>query len=290
MGQLLSREGKITPDQYHRCAVLSIETGRRMGEILVERGYLKRRELLPAVRRHVEDIIYSLFAWDSGDYKVIHGDGAADERIRLSKHPAAMVLEGVRRKFDLATLERLLGTSTTVVELPDRDRMGGVLSVSDLSADERVALAAMDGQNDLGQVARKSRVELVNVYALAWGLLVLGLATARRRGEEEADTASQVVMGESDTAIDRERVRSRHALVADADYFALLGVRRDATGFEIKRAYEAACRDFAADTFPPDLRRDMATELDEIALVIDEAYRVLYDDGLRVEYLTNLMD
>jgi len=148
----------------------------------------------------------------------------------------------------------------------------------------------MDGQNDLGQVARKSRVDLVNVYALAWGLLVLGLATARRRGEEEADTASQVVMGESDLAIDRERVRQRHALVADADYFALLGVRRDATGFEIKRAYEAALRDYAADTFTPELRREMSSELDEIAQVIDEAFRVLHDDGLRTEYLTNLMD
>jgi hypothetical protein len=290
MGQLLAREGKITADQYHRCALLSVETGRRMGEILVERGFLKRRELLPAVRRHVEDIIYSLFAWDGGDYKIIHGDGAADERIRLSKHPAAMVLEGVRRKFDLATLERLLGTPTTVVELADRDRMGGILSASDLSADERVALAAMDGQNDLAQVARKSRIELANVYALAWGLLVLGLATARRRGQEEADTASQVVIGETDLAIDRERVRARHALVADADYFALLGVRRDATTFEIKRAYEAACRDFAADTFTPELRRELAGELDDIAEVIDEAYRILRDDSLRGEYLANLMD
>jgi hypothetical protein len=290
MGQLLAREGKITAEQYHRSALLSVETGRRMGELLVERGYLKRRELLPAVRRHVEDIIYSLFAWDSGDYKIIHGDGAADERIRLSKHPAAMVLEGVRRKFDLATLERLLGTPTTVVELADRDRMGGILTASDLSADERVALAAMDGQNDLAQVARKSRVELANVYALGWGLLVLGLATARRRGEEEADTASQVVMGETDLAIDRERVRARHALVSDADYFALLGVRRDATTFEIKRAYEAACRDFAADTFTPELRRELAGELDDIAEVIDEAYRILRDDSLRGEYLANLMD
>ena len=43
-----------------------------MGEILVDFGYLKRRELLPAVRRHVEDIVYSLFGWDRGHYHITH--------------------------------------------------------------------------------------------------------------------------------------------------------------------------------------------------------------------------
>jgi len=291
MGQLLVREGKITSEQFRACTDLVRETGRRMGEILVERGYLKRRELLPAVRRHVEDLIYSLFAWDIGEYKVIPGDGAADERIRLSRHPAAMVLEGVRRKLDLATLERLVGPAATVIEISDREKLGGVLSVSELWPAERAALVAMDGQNDLARVAHESRAELANVYGLAWGLIVLGLATARRPpGDADVDADAPALVGETDLAIDRERVRARHDLVTEADYFALLGVRRDATRFEIKRAYEAARRDFAAETFPPELRRELAVELDEIAQVLDEAYRVLRDDRLRGDYLANLMD
>ena len=74
MGELLVREGKITASQYERCQTVVAESGRRMGEILVDFGYLKRRELLPAVRRHVEDIVYSLFGWDRGH--VPHRDRA----------------------------------------------------------------------------------------------------------------------------------------------------------------------------------------------------------------------
>ena len=70
MGELLVREGKITAAQYERCQAVVAESGRRMGEILVDFGYLKRRELLPAVRRHVEDIVYSLFGWDRGTYHI----------------------------------------------------------------------------------------------------------------------------------------------------------------------------------------------------------------------------
>ena len=78
--------------------------------------------------------------------------------------------------------------------------------------------------------------------------------------------------------------------MTDADYFALLGVRRDATAFEIKRAYETARRDFAAETFPLELRKELHEELDEIAHVLDEGYRVLRDDLLRASYLRHLRD
>ena len=195
----------------------------------------------------------------------------------------------MRRKLDRATLERLVGPPTAVVETTDRDKLAAITGVADLSAEERAALGAFDGSADLAQVARASGVGLANGYQLAWSLHLLGLATTRRRaGDDEGDAPALV--GESDLVIDRDRVRARHALVMDADYFALLGVRRDATGFEIKRAYEAARRDFAADTFPVELRRELSAELDDIAHVLDEAYRVLRDDALRGQYVKHLRD
>ncbi len=288
MGELLVREGKITAAQYERCQVHVEQSGRRMGEILVDFGYLKRRELLPAVRRHVEDIVYSLFGWDSGHYQVTLDPAASGERIRLSRHPAALILEGIRRKLDRTSLERLVGPPSTVIEVPDRERLGGIVSTGDLAPEERASLAAFDGQADLQQVARTAGVDVADVLPLAWGLCVLGLATARRAETELEE--STALIGDSDLAIDRERVRARWELVTESDYFALLGVRRDATAFEIRRAYQSARRDFAAECFPVDLRRELARELDDIATVLDEAFRVLRDDRLRLTYLSNLYE
>jgi DNA-binding NarL/FixJ family response regulator len=288
MGELLVREGKITLSQYERCQTQVAQSGRRMGEILVDFGYLKRRELLPAVRRHVEDIVYSLFGWDHGHYLITIDTAASVERIRMSRHPAALILEGVRRKLDRKTLERLVGPASTVIEVRDKVRLGGIINTADLAAEERSALGAFDAQADLAAVARTAGVDTADILPLAWGLVVLGLAIARRAdaGLEE----STALVGETDLAIDRERVRARWELVTEADYFALLGVRRDATGFEIRRAYQSARRDFASDCFPVDLRRELARELDDIATVLDEAFRVLRDDRLRVTYLSNLVD
>jgi CheY-like chemotaxis protein len=289
MGELLLREGKITASQLERCQAVVAESGRRMGEILVDFGYLKRRELLPAVRRHVEDLVYSLFGWERGTYAITLDAEPSAERIRLSRHPAALILEGIRRKLDRTSLERLVGSGSTVIEVRDRDRLGGIVHAGDLAAEERAALAAFDGQADLAQVARSAGVDIADVLPLAWALCVLGLATARRADAEVPDEATALV-GETDLAIDRDRVRARWQLVTEADYFALLGVRRDATGFEIRRAYQSARRDFAADCFPTELRRELARELDDIASVLDEAFRVLRDDRLRQTYLANLVE
>ncbi|MFT3691533.1 MAG: hypothetical protein QM831_00215 [Kofleriaceae bacterium] len=288
MGELLVREGKITASQYERCQTQVAQSGRRMGEILVDFGYLKRRELLPAVRRHVEDVVYSMFGWDRGHYHITVDTAASAERIRLSRHPAALILEGIRRKLDRSTLERLVGPASTVIEVRDKERLGGIINTADLAAEERSSLAAFDGQADLAHVARAAGIDTADILPLAWGLVVLGLAVARRADQELEE--STALVGETDLAIDRERVRARWELVSESDYFALLGVRRDATTFEIRRAYQSARRDFAADGFPTDLRRELARELDDIATVLDEAFRVLRDDRLRVTYLSNLLD
>ena len=217
----------------------SRESGRRMGEILVDFGYLKRRELLPAVRRHVEDIVYSLFGWDRGHYH----DHARRRRRRPSGSgcraiPASLILEGIRRKLDRTTLERLVGPPSTVIEVPRsraaRRRRQPRRPRAPRSAPRSPRSTARPTSP---QVARAAGVDVADVLPLAWGLCVLGLATARRTDAEIVDESTALV-GETDLAIDRERVRARWQLVTEADYFALLGVRRDATAFEIRRAYQ----------------------------------------------------
>jgi hypothetical protein len=293
MGDLLYREGKITSEQHQRSRELVAESGRRMGEILVERGFIKRRELLPAVRRHVEDIIYSLFAWEGGEYAVTPGDFAAAERIRLARHPAGIVVEGIRRKLTLDVLGRLLGGPTAIVEIADRDRLGAIARAADLTAEERGAIDRFDGDRAVGAIPVPGGIDLLSTYQLAHSLIVLGAARVRRSAaDDSADTGDDepALLGETDLAIDRQRLLAKHALVGEADYFTLLGVRRDATSFEIRRAYESARRDYGTEAFAAEVRRELTGEIDEIAAMLDEAYDVLRDDGMRGAYLANLRD
>jgi hypothetical protein len=59
-GQFLVRVGKILPDQLQDVAVVAAQTGRRTGDVLVERGLLKDTERLYYVGQQVKSIIYPL--------------------------------------------------------------------------------------------------------------------------------------------------------------------------------------------------------------------------------------
>src|SRR6185295_321824 len=78
MGEMLVRQGRLSPAQRAEAARLAAETGRRLGAVLVEMGLLKASELAPVVRRHFEEILCSLFAWPANADAAAGGGAAGD--------------------------------------------------------------------------------------------------------------------------------------------------------------------------------------------------------------------
>ena len=286
MGDLLFREGKITRVQLEECQRIIGETGRRVGQVLCDLLLLKPQELFPTVRRHVEDILYSLFAWADGSFELLPGQELGpDQRVRLLDHPDALVLEGIRRKFDLERLIERSGGAETVLH-PLAADLEAALGDAGLEAGERAMVALVDGRRSIADLVREGPLDETGVLRLGYGLVCLELVRADRHGAAPQARA----LPERDRAIDRERVRARLALVEEADYFALLGVRRDATDHEIRRAYEAALRELAPDRLAPELGAELAGALAAIAQALAEAYAILENRELRNLYRTHLRD
>jgi len=86
----------------------------------------------------------------------------------------------------------------------------------------------------------------------------------------------------------RARLLERYAPVEQGDYFAVLGVGRDANATELRRAHERIIREIAPDAIEPQLAREMSAQIDAIRAVAAEALRVLGDEALRPRYLSHL--
>jgi hypothetical protein len=82
----------------------------------------------------------------------------------------------------------------------------------------------------------------------------------------------------------RARVRARVALVEDGDYFALLGVGKGATGYEIRRAYVDLRRAFEPGRVLTAATADLADDVRLVAEVLDEAYEILREPHRRERY------
>jgi hypothetical protein len=269
--QILQMEGKLPA------------FGRHAGAALVAHGHLRQDQLWPVLRAHAEWILGRAILIRSGTAHI-----EAEPPGRLRNEPsvfggstgAEVMVEVVRRVIapEEAT-QRLGGTSGRLGEGTN----AALFSECALDGSERELLARMTGAT-LDELARTPRgPDLVSVvYALS----LLGVVDVIRgvgplRGDPAMDDAEIDALDED--AI-RARVRARLEIVDEGDYFAVLGVTHDATGYEVKRAFLELRRAFEPTRILTPRIQDLNAEVRKITGVLEEAYEILRDASRRERY------
>jgi hypothetical protein len=82
----------------------------------------------------------------------------------------------------------------------------------------------------------------------------------------------------------RARLLRRHAVVEQGDYFAVLGVARNASADDVRKAHAALVLETSAPAVDESLARELAGPIADIREVADEALRILTDERLRPRY------
>jgi hypothetical protein len=280
MIELFLRHGRITPAQHAQAVRAAADTGRRMGALLIDLGIMKTAELLPAVREHYEEIIFSLFPWEEAAWTFETSVVADPRRIRLLRHPAALVTAGLKRAYALPRMQRRLGSNRNVFVLEARGSARDVLLELGAEGAERRVPPLFDGVRGFEEIVKASGLPEEVVYRTALTLFALRLLVPAA----SAPSTPQPGTRSRDRDIERERIRSRHALVREGDYFQILGVTRSADRAEVRRAYERRARELGPDGVGPELLGELASEVEAIREVMGEAVRILGDDGLRARY------
>lgn len=300
LGEMLVRQGRLTAAQAGSLGDEAAATGRRLGVVLVDRGLIAASELTGVVRRHYEEIIYSLFAWDKGAWNLGTDASTAVEKVLLSLHPAALIVEGIRRVYGDARAIASLGGVDELYRLRPWAGLSEVLEKMGLEAGERRAILLFDGLRSLSVIAVASGLTPARLHALAWALYVLdrlepapigkdpGARAANGGGRAPAINGGATTGKERDEAIDRAVVLARAALVADGDYFQILGLPRDAGTDEIRRAHQMLSEGLAPGSLHPAVAADLEREIRDIRFVLDEATRLLSDEDLRRAYREHL--
>jgi Domain of unknown function (DUF4388) len=299
LGEMLVRQGRLTAAQAGSLGDEAAATGRRLGVVLVDRGFIAASELTGIVRRHYEEIVYSLFSWNKGAWNLGTDTTTAVEKVLLSLHPAALIVEGIRRVYGDARAIRSLGGAEEVYQLRPGAGLSEVLEKMGLEAAERRAVLLFDGLGSLAAIAGASGLSPERLHALAWTLFVLDrlepAPIARQSGSPAANGGRAPTSHgrsanakERDEAIDRALVLARAALVADGDYFQILGIPRDADTDEIRRAHQVLSAGLVPGSLHPAVAADLENEIHDIRLVLDEATRLLSDADLRQAYREHL--
>ena len=169
-GPFLVRVGKITNAQLELCQAAADRTGRRTGDVLAEMGLLKETEKLYYVAQQVKAIVYSVFGWEEGEYRLHFADKAAQEAIKIDLHPANLITRGVKKLYKPERLYRLLSPEDRLIPSPQPSY--GLHEV-ELERWEAELLPHVDGTRTMAELIHLAQRPEHAVYGFLYGLVAL---------------------------------------------------------------------------------------------------------------------
>ena len=172
LGELLLRKEQITLRQYYE-AGKSIRKGKRLGAVLVEQGALNAKDLVKSVVDHTQEVIYTVFQWTEGFYRLREGLEGDGETITLKLSTANIILEGIHRITAWSRIERGVGgPDARYVRAPDyKDR----LSEMTLPPEKLRLLTEHEGERDVDTMCRESELSDYEVCRTIWAYRVIGV-------------------------------------------------------------------------------------------------------------------
>lgn len=175
LGDKLLREGKITREQYDDSVAMLRTTGKRHGVTLVEMKIITPQELFRAVREQLQEIVWSLFAWDHGAVTFAPGRDKSLEFVKVELSVPEAVVRGVRAMPDPRALIARLGTRTTLLSRTDHP-----LEEVKLSAEEQQLLDAVDGKKPLATLVSSAPLSQADNARLLYAFYALQLIAVRQ--------------------------------------------------------------------------------------------------------------
>ncbi len=158
IGQLLKELKVLTAEQLEEAVKTQSESqnSRRLGEILISQKYIDRSDLETVVKTQIEELLYSLLAWQSGSFKFYENQHPTEEEIKVRISIENVILEGLRR-ID----EKNMATET----LPDINEVYTIATAEanrskdvNMNATEWNMMALVDGHRTLNEICQMSKL------------------------------------------------------------------------------------------------------------------------------------
>ena len=191
LGAMLVRSGRITEAELARARARQAEErdGRRLGQLLVDDGFISARELDRQLRLQIEAVVFELLSWREGFFSFVEqnvSEMPAEATVRISAE--SLLMEAARRIDEWSAIADRVPNLDVVPALSVADDAagGGDGAPLDLRLEEWEVLAAVDGVRDLRTIATvlgRSEFDVAKCAAELVRARVLEVRTSRAAGD-----------------------------------------------------------------------------------------------------------
>ena len=220
----------------------------RLGQFLIRGGNIDT-----TTYEQIQQIIYSIFAWETGQYGFETIDNPVEDDIALKLSTDAILLEGVRKMASDTAIRKAIGNMDSIL-LPNETSLLDDGNVR-LTSSEGFVLSRVDGRTSVADLAAISPLGEEGTLRCAYGLISAGIlrveepkskTTTRSKRVEAAakpeprqELEDKAAPKDESEAI-REDVAQRLASLDGATHYEALEVSKGATPSAIKKSYYVA--------------------------------------------------
>jgi hypothetical protein len=280
----LTQRGDLTSDIAARVGRKLPQFGRHAGAALIAQGHLRQDDLWPVLRAHAEWLVGRIVLMSSGAVGL-----EADAPARMQAEPAVfggatgaeVLVEIVRRAISPEDAVQRLGGPATLLQKGESAPLLGECALADSEAD---LIRGINEEAVSDVLRRVGHQDFAAVLLVLVELSVLALASGEPQAARAARQKAAARPDHLDQVALRARILARKALSEEGDYFALLGVPRSATSYDIRRAYSSLRDEYDPSRILTHETVDLRDDVELILEVLSEAFEILEDDVRRDRY------
>jgi Domain of unknown function (DUF4388) len=171
LGQVLLHYGKVDDNQLKAAREVQRTSGAKLGEVLVEQGYLTEDDVLGILKTRTLDAIYDLFVWTDGDFEFYDDESLPEDLLLIEVEPTNVIMEGIYRIDELARYQTLVPSDRSVLELN-----AGWTSSLKLGKEFRQILFFVEKRMSVAEICYHMHASAFHVYGQLYTLISEGIA------------------------------------------------------------------------------------------------------------------
>jgi hypothetical protein len=199
LGKLILRKRKISKADLGKAVSLQKVSNKRLGGVLFEMGLLSRDEVGEFLRYQIEEIIYNLFGWTSGEFTFSEEKLPSSDQITTHINTQNMVMEGTRRIDEWYQIQKSLPGDDLCLRVSADPKIKS--SELSLSLDDVQTLLLINGERTIPEILELSGMGEFLTSKAIYNLLTLGLVEEgekrklQRSQREEEELLLEMVIG-----------------------------------------------------------------------------------------------
>lgn len=290
LGERLVKKGRISVEQFNLATQRLLETGEKIGKVLVDMCCMSPHELYQAVRTQVEDIILSIFEIEDGDFEFKEGVFAEENLVSLVFSAANIIYRGMKQAKNRNYIEQMFPPPDAVLVVSQHPI--NIFQFITLDYRDKEILQSINGKDPVSSLLSRFPGDDFETLKTISAFLCIGIVTMR--GDERApqDVSASDILEERDEVSAEEFIAAVDDLYTQcelADYYSFLGIDRTASVEDIQREYYSIAKRFHPDrhfSFP---EYDLKSKLIKITTYATEANNVLCNPVMREKYDRKLL-